>query len=200
MADDPIYHDGMRQLQDARDTRRIADRLAQMTWHSTFSDNDRAFIAGSAMVFVATADERGQPECSYKGGLPGFIRVLDERTLVIPDYDGNGMYRSWGNVLVNPHVGLLFPDFERQQRLRVNGTATVSASDPLRDSFPCAVFIVRVVAGQIFPNCPRYLHKMQLIEYSTYAPRLDYAPPVPVWKSFAEFRDALPPRDRDGKD
>lgn len=199
MADDPIYHDGMRRLQDARETRRIADRLAQVTWRSAFSEDDRAFIGHCAMVFVATADDGGQPECSYKGGLPGFIRVLDERTLAIPDYDGNGMYRSWGNVLVNPHVGLLFPDFERQQRLRVNGIATVRADDPLRDSFPGAVFIVRVIAKQIFPNCPRYLHRMQLVEHSTHAPRTDYTPPDPAWKHNPQFRDALPPRDRDDR-
>ena len=111
MADDSVYHDGMRRLQDARDTRRIADRLQQVTLRSAFTDDDRAFIERCAMFFVATADAHGRPDCSYKGGLPGFVRVLDERTLAFPDYDGNGMYRSWGNVLVNPHVGLLFVDF-----------------------------------------------------------------------------------------
>ena len=89
MADDPIYHDGMRRLQDARETRRIADRLAQVTWRSAFSEDDRAFIGHCAMVFVATADDRGQPECSYKGGLPGFIRVLDERTLASIAFDNH---------------------------------------------------------------------------------------------------------------
>ena len=95
MADDSMYHDGMRRLQDARDTRRLADRLEQVTVRSSFSDEDREFIQRSAMFFVATADARGRPDCSYKGGLPGFVRVLDERTLGIPDYDGNGMYRTW---------------------------------------------------------------------------------------------------------
>ncbi|HWT17035.1 MAG TPA: pyridoxamine 5'-phosphate oxidase family protein [Patescibacteria group bacterium] len=200
MADEPMYHDGMRRLQDLRETRAIADRLAQVTLRDAFTDDDRTVITACAMVFVATADAHGQPECSYKGGMPGFIRVLDERTLAIPDYDGNGMYRSWGNVLVNPQVGLLFPDFERQKRLRVNGVARIDLDDPLRDSFPGAVFIIRVTAMQIFPNCPRYFHRMQWIEPSVHAPRPDHTPPVPAWKSFAEFRDALPPRDRDGGD
>ena len=196
MTDDPMYHDGMRQLQDARETRPLADRLEQVTVRTAFTGEDRAFIESRPMFFVATADAAGHPECSYKGGLPGFVRVLDDKTLAFPDYDGNGMYRSWGNVLVNPSVGLLFLDFETPKRLRVNGTAHLSSEDPLRADYPGAVFIIRVAAARIFPNCPRYIHKMQLLEYSTYAPRPDYTPPVPAWKTFETFRDALPARDR----
>jgi hypothetical protein len=99
-------------------------------------------------------------------------------------------------VLVNPHVGLLFLNFEQPKRLRINGTAQISADDPLRAEFPGAVFMVRVTAERIFPNCPRYLHKMQLIEPSVYAPRPDYTPPVPAWKGFDAFRAYLPARDR----
>lgn len=197
MAGKPMYHEGMRRLQDERDSRVLADRLEQVTVRPAFTDADRDFISSRAMFFVATADADGQPECSYKGGLPGFVRVLDDRTLAFPDYDGNGMYRSWGNVLVNPQVALLFLDFESPRRLRVNGTATIAADDPLRAEFPGAVFIVRVAASRIFPNCPRYLHKLQLVEYSVYAPRPDHVPPVPAWKTFDVFRDALPARDRE---
>jgi len=128
--------------------------------------------------------------------MPGFVRVLDDRTLAIPDYDGNGMYRTWGNVLVNPHVGLLFLDFEQPKRLRVNGKAQVRDDDRLRADFPGTVFIVRVTANKIFPNCPRYLNRMQLVEHSVYAPRPEYTPPVPAWKTFDVFRDARPARDR----
>lgn len=197
MTDENLYHEGMRSLQDLRETRPLADRLEQVTVRSAFTAEDRAFIASRPMVFVATADAQGHPECSYKGGLPGFVRVLDDRTLALPDYDGNGMYRSWGNVMVNPAVGLLFLDFEAPRRLRVNGSAQIKADDPLRAEFPGSVFIIRVTARAIFPNCPRYIHKMQLREYSTYAPRPDYVPPVPAWKTFDTFRDALPARDRD---
>ena len=196
MADEPMYHDGMRQLQDVRETRPIADRLAQVTLRTAFTDEDRAFIQRCPMFFIATADAEGQPDCSYKGGLPGFVQAIDERTLVIPDYDGNGMYRTWGNVLANPHVGLLFLDFEHPKRLRVNGTATIAHGDPLLHEYPGAVFIVRVTAAKIFPNCPRYIHKMQLLEHSVYGPRPEYTPPVPAWKTFEVFRDALPRRDR----
>ena len=196
MTHDAMYHQGMRQLQDIRETRPLADRLAQVVLRSAFTEEDRAFIQRCAMFFIATADAQGQPDCSYKGGLPGFVRVLDDSTLALPDYDGNGMYRTWGNVLVNPRVGLLFLDFEQPKRLRVNGTATVVQDDPLRAEFPGSVFIVRVKAERIFPNCPRYLHKMQAAEHSVHAPRPDYEPPVPAWKTFEVFRDALPPRDR----
>jgi uncharacterized protein len=192
----PTYHDGMRRLQDLRETRSLADRLEKVTMRSAFTDEDKAFIQRCRMFFIATADEAGHPECSYKGGLPGFVRVIDEKTLAIPDYDGNGQYRSWGNVMVNPHVGLLFVDFETPKRLRVNGTAVVSTDDPLLAEIPGAVFVVRLTAERIFPNCPRYIHKMQLVEESVYAPKPDYTPPVPAWKTFDVFKDALPPRDR----
>lgn len=196
MSTPPMYHDGMRRLQDLRDTRRIADRLEQVTLRHAFTEEDRAFIASRPMLFVATADAQGVPECSYKGGLPGLVRVLDATTLAFPDYDGNGMYRSWGNLEVNPHIALLFPDFENGKRLRVNGTARLLADDPLLGEFPGAVFMLRVTAQRIFPNCPRYLHKLQLVEYSAYAPRTGHTPPVPAWKTFESFRDALPARDR----
>jgi predicted pyridoxine 5'-phosphate oxidase superfamily flavin-nucleotide-binding protein len=192
----PAYHDGMRELQDLRETRALADRLEKVTMRAAFTEEDKAFIQRCRMFFLATADAQGQPDCSYKGGLPGFVRVVDDCTLAIPDYDGNGQYRSWGNVRVNPKVGLLFVDFETPKRLRVNGTAVVSDADPLLAEFPGAVFLVRMTAQRIFPNCPRYIHKMQLVEESVYAPRPQYTPPVPAWKTFDVFKDALPPRDR----
>lgn len=197
MTDNDLYHEGMRNLQDIRETRPLADRLEQVTVRSAFTAEDRAFIESRPMLFIATADAHSRPDCSYKGGLPGFVRVLDDRTLAFPDYDGNGMYRSLGNVLINPAVGLLFLDFETPKRLRVNGSAQLSIDDPLRGEFPGSVFIVRVTANTIFPNCPRYIHKMQFVEHSVYAPRTDYVPPVPAWKTFDAFRDALPARDRD---
>ena len=193
---DPAYHDGMRSLQDQRETRALADRLEKLTMRDAFTDDDKAFIARSRMFFLATADAEGRPDCSYKGGLPGFVRVVDDRTLAIPDYDGNGQYRSWATSVVNPRIGLLFLDFETPKRLRINGTAVVSKDDPLLAEIPGAVFIVRLTAERIFPNCPRYIHKMQLVEQFVYSPKPDYTPPVPAWKTFDKFKDALPPRDR----
>jgi predicted pyridoxine 5'-phosphate oxidase superfamily flavin-nucleotide-binding protein len=196
MNDNDVYHAGMRELQDARDTRRLADRLAEVTLRHQFTDEDREFIAKCRFFFLATADGAGSPDCSYKGGAPGFVRVVEDNTLEIPDYDGNGMYRSWGNVLVNAQVALLFIDFENQKRLRVNGRARIIHDAARAASHAGAVFVVEVKAERIFPNCPRYIHRMQLVEESVHTPRPDYTPPVPGWKTSEAFQDALPERDR----
>ena len=153
-----MYNWGSRKLQDRFDSRRIADRLEQRTVHDAFTETDRAFIESSPMFFLATVDAEGCPDCSYKGGMPGFVRVLNPNTLAFPDYDGNGMFKSLGNILVNPHVGMLFIDFEHPDRMRINGTATARDDDPLLSEYPGAQLIIRVQAEQIFPNCPRYIH------------------------------------------
>lgn len=191
-----LYHEGNRRLQDRFDTRRLADRLEERIVRDTIDERDRQFIERADMFFLATADAEGRPTCSYKGGDPGFVRVLDEHTLAFPNYDGNGMYLSTGNTLVNPHVGLLFIDFEGQRRMRVNGTASIDIDDPLLREYPEAQFIVRVGVREVFPNCPRYIHKYQLVERSTYVPRAGCETPVPAWKTRDEFADALPARDR----
>ena len=190
-----MYHEGSRQLQDRFQARRLADRMVERIVHDTFTDEDRAFIDSRMLFFLATADADGRPDCSYKGGVPGFVRVVDPSTLVFPSYDGNGMFKSLGNVLVNPQVGLLFIDFESPKRLRVNGRASVSADDPLLGEFEGAQLIVRVQPEAIFPNCPRYIHKMQIVEQSVYAPCPGHTPPVPKWKSAPHFNEVLPPND-----
>ncbi len=188
----PAYHAGMRQLQDRFDSRRLADRLDEKLSRSVFSAQDREFIESRTLFFLATADADGQPDCSYKGGAPGFVRVTGDGELAFPHYDGNGMFRSLGNVLVNPAVALLFIDFERPNRMRVNGRASIAAADPLRASFVGAQLVVRVRATRIFPNCPRYIHRMSITEPSSYVPREGYTPPVPAWKRFDAFCDVLP--------
>lgn len=195
MADIAMYHDGSRQLQDKFATRRLADRLVEVVAHGAFTDADRAFIESRPLFFLATADGEGRPDCSYKGGRPGFVRVVDAQTLAFPSYDGNGMFKSLGNILVNPHVGLLFIDFESPQRLRVNGRAAVREDDPLLAEFVGAQLVVRVQADAIFPNCPRYIHKMQVLEESPYVPREGRTPPVPEWKRRPVFREVLAPGD-----
>jgi uncharacterized protein len=190
-----MYHEGSRSLQDRFDSRRIADRLVEVLHRTRFSDEDREFIHARAMFFLATADADGWPDCSHKGGKPGFVRVIAEDTLAFPSYDGNGMFKSLGNVLRNPKVGLLFMDFEKPKRLRVNGVASIDFDDPLRESFAGAQLVVRVKAEHIFPNCPRYIHRMTLEEISVYAPTPGHEPPVPGWKQMEAFRDYLPRRN-----
>ena len=186
------YHSGMRQLQDRFDSRRIADRLDERLGRTQFTPDDRAFIESRPLFFLASADAQGRPDCSHKGGDPGFVRVTSDNELAFPSYDGNGMFRSLGNVLVNPAVGLLFIDFESPRRLRVNGVATVSEDDALLGVFTGAQLVVRVRAERIFPNCPRYIHRAASSEPSPYVPRLGSTPPEPKWKSMEMFADALP--------
>jgi uncharacterized protein len=191
-----FYNDGARELQDRFDSRRIADRLEDVNVVSEFSDYHRELIDAAPMFWLATADADGWPEVSYKGGLPGFVRVVGPSTLAFPNYDGNGMFRSLGNVLVNPRVGLLFIRWaDGPRRIRVNGVASLCFDDPLMAEWEGAELVVRVEAERIFLNCPRYLHRMELAEYSAYAPRAGHVPPVPDWKLRPEYRDALPARD-----
>jgi predicted pyridoxine 5'-phosphate oxidase superfamily flavin-nucleotide-binding protein len=190
-----MYHDQSRALQDQFDTRRLADRLDTTLAHSRFTPDDQAFIEARSCFFLATTDADGFPECSYKGGAAGFVRILDETTLVFPSYDGNGMFKSLGNVRASGKVGLLFLDFENPKRLRVNGTATVSDNDPLLEQVVGAQLIVRVMAQQIFPNCPRYIHRMQTVEPSEYVPQAGVTAPIPKWKTFPQFNEVLPRGD-----
>jgi predicted pyridoxine 5'-phosphate oxidase superfamily flavin-nucleotide-binding protein len=190
-----IYHDGQRELQREFDSVRLADRLEQVTWRTRMTAEDRAFIESRDMFFLATADAEGRPNCSYKGGDPGFVRALDETTIAFPNYDGNGMFLSLGNVRVNPQVGLLFIDFETPQRLRLNGEASISRRDELMHAFHEAQFIVRVRVREVFPNCPRYLHKYQLVERSKFTPQRGQEAPIPGWKRYEWARDVLPKDD-----
>ena len=188
------YTAAQRDLQDRFDSRRIADRINDVLVHDFIDPGSAAFIESRDMMFVSTVDASGQPTCSYKGGDPGFVRVLDEQTLAYPSYDGNGMFLTLGNAAETSKVGLLFVDFEHPNRLRVHGIAGVSADDPLLDTWVGAKVVVRVAVTEVFPNCPRYVHRMQLVERSKFVPRGD-PPPVPDWKRAAWACDALPAND-----
>jgi predicted pyridoxine 5'-phosphate oxidase superfamily flavin-nucleotide-binding protein len=189
------YTPQSRRLQDRFDTRRLADRLGEVKVHDSFTPDDRAFIERLDMLFLATVDAAGQPTCSYKGGDPGFVRVLDDRTLAFPSYDGNGMFLSLGNVSATESVGLLFIDFEQQRRMRVDGSARLSFDDPLLGEYPEAQLLVRVVASRIYPNCPRYIHQLRSVERSRFVPRASVPTPIPGWKQTEWAADVLPERD-----
>jgi predicted pyridoxine 5'-phosphate oxidase superfamily flavin-nucleotide-binding protein len=195
MPDSIMYHAGNRRLQDAFDSRRISDRLEEKLTRTIFGAEDKAFIESAIYFFIATADGEGRPDCSFKGGAPGFVRVTGPAELAFPDYDGNGMFKSLGNLLLNPSVGLLFIDLhERPRRLRVNGEARVAREDPLLAETVGAQLMVRVSARAIFPNCPRYLPRMTLLEPSKYAPEAGRDPIEPAWKGFDDFKAFVHPR------
>lgn len=192
-----MYHEGHRALQDAFGSRALADRLEEKLRRDRFTEADAAFIAAQPFFFLATADAEGRPDCSFKGGPPGFARVRSPDELVFPDYDGNGMFRSLGNIAANPHVGLLFIAMdEKPGRLRVNGRAEVVRDDPLIAETPGAQLLVKITPTDIFPNCPRYIPQMTLAAASPYAPAAGEAPLEPRWKSFPDFADVVPPRRR----
>jgi predicted pyridoxine 5'-phosphate oxidase superfamily flavin-nucleotide-binding protein len=190
------YSDHHRVLQDRFDTRRLADALAELIVHDEFSEADQAFISTRDMFWLATIDHLRQPTVSYKGGAPGFVRVLDSRTLAFPCYDGNGMYYSMGNVGAHPEVGMLFMDFEKPHRLRVQGTAACDEEEALARSFPGAQFVIRVSATSIFQNCPRYVHRMSKVEASRYVPAPNGDAPLAGWKRIDMIQPVLPHYDQ----
>jgi predicted pyridoxine 5'-phosphate oxidase superfamily flavin-nucleotide-binding protein len=189
------YHEGSRELQDRFDTRRIADRLEAVTYHRELSDWDRALIGAADMFFVASVDPSGAPDCSYKGGDPGFVRVLSPSALAWPDYDGNGQFRTLGNIAACSAVALLFMDWSRPARLRVHGRARIAYDDPLLETMPGAQLVVHFEVERAFPNCPRYIHKLERVARSPHVPAEGCTPPRPGWKDDPRFVDALPARD-----
>ena len=195
MPEPTIYHDGQRRLQEEFDCVRLADLMQAKLVKDFLNPKQQAFIESADMFFLATADEHGRPTCSYRGGEPGFVRAIDERTLALPNYDGDGMYLSWGNVQTNPNVGLLFIDFMKGWRLRIHGSATIHRDDALLSNYPEAQFMIRIAVREAFGNCPRYIHKYQLLERSTYTPRAGKPTPIPDWKLQPDNHAALSAND-----
>jgi len=192
-----MYHQGQRELQDWAGSRALADRLDETLRRERFNDADKAFVEALPFFFLATADAQGRPDCSFKGGPEGFVRIAAPDRLVFPDYDGNGMFRSLGNIKVNPSVGLLFMRVgEKPGRLRVNGTAALSFDPADLAAVPGAQALVVVTPTDIFPNCPRYIPELQVAQPSIYAPAAGAPPVEPAWKSFDLFKDVVPPRMR----
>jgi hypothetical protein len=190
-----MYHEGNRELQTRFGSIALADRLLEVTHRTAFTETDKALIESLPFFFLATADAEGQPDCSFKGGSPGFVKVVAPDLLVYPDYDGNGMFKSLGNIRSNPHVALLFIAMsEKPKRLRVCGTADVVFDDPWLAQFPGGQLLVRIKPTHVFPNCPRYIPNLKLEAPSPYVPQAGAAPVEPAWKGFPEFKDVEPAR------
>ena len=195
-----LYGDRHRELQDAFETRHLADAIEAAIYRTALTEQDQSFVAARDMFFLSTIDHRGCPTVSYKGGDPGFVHVVDEQTIAFPSYDGNGMFLSLGNLSGCPSIGLLFIDFERPNRLRVQGEAALDVNDPLRGVVPQfaeADAIVRVAVREVWQNCPRYVHPHAKRSASEFVPRSDSETPVPDWKRLDDLQPALPARDRE---
>ncbi len=83
------------------------------------------WIARADTCFVGSSHDNHHLDAGYRGGKPGFVRVEDAHTLLIPDYNGNSMFNTLGNLTINPHAALLFVDFEKGETLQLTGTADV---------------------------------------------------------------------------
>ena len=191
-----IYGDSHRELQDTFETRKLADRLEEIIVAEEISDEDKAFIESRPMFFLSTIDQNGKPSVSYKGGAPGFVKVVDKTTIAFPSYDGNGMFYSMGNIQQTSKVGLLFIDFETPHRVRFHGEASISKDDPLISEFNEAELVVRIKLTKMWVNCPRYIHKYELKELSHYVPGQKEKTPLAGWKRVDLMQDVLPPKDQ----
>ncbi|HZP85267.1 MAG TPA: pyridoxamine 5'-phosphate oxidase family protein [Burkholderiales bacterium] len=191
-----VYGAAHRALQDQFDTRRLADLLEGGFIVNEIDDNNKAFIESRDMFFLSTIDHKGQPTVSYKGGDPGFVRVLDQRTIAFPFYDGNGMFYSWGNIEGNAKIGMLFIDFVTPFRLRVQGSAKVDMNDPLMMDYVEAQGIVRVTVDSTWPNCPRYVHRYEKVKQSRYVPRPQCETPLAGWKRIDIVQPSLAAKDQ----
>jgi uncharacterized protein len=191
-----LYGSEHRALQDRFDTRRLADNVERRVVEPVINEFHRDFIEARDMFWLASIDHQGRPTVSYKGGDPGFVRVLDETTLAFPSYDGNGMFYSMGNIAGNDQVGLLFTNFEKPYRLRIQGTATIDENDPLLDQVYEAQLIVRVTVSEVFRNCPRYVHRYDKVRESRYVPRDGEHTPLAGWKRSKEIQPDLPENDQ----
>ena len=191
----PFYHDGMRALQDRFDGRRVADALSARRRHYDFWDQDRALIEAAPFFFIATSFG-DSVDCSMRSGMPGFVRITGPGTLEFPEYDGNSMYRTLGNISRNPRVGLLFVAFDgKTSRVRINGDAAILDDAASLARHHAAKLVVRV-ACELYTNCPRAVHDLAGGVLSPYLPREGGdVPPAPQWKSRDYIRDILPGDD-----
>ncbi|WP_296663329.1 pyridoxamine 5'-phosphate oxidase family protein [Paraburkholderia sp.] len=191
-----FYHEGSVDFQQRFDGTRLAKRLEEIRVHKAFWPDEIDQINGAHFFFLATA-YGDTVDCSYKGGEPGFVRVIGPATLEWPDYDGNSMYRSLGNIKLNPNVGLLFVPFDAvSARLRINGKASLMSDRDRLALYPGAKVIVQVECRFIYKNCNRYIPRMELQETSAFSPKNGYSPPEPEWKSRDYAHDVLPSPER----
>ena len=186
-----------RKLQDEFDARGLADRVEASIVTDELADHHTDFIAARNMFFLSTVDENGFPSCSYKGGAPGFVRVLNPRALVFPNYDGNGMFMSQGNIDATAKVGLLFINFEVPQRMRLRGRARLLREGPMVVSYPGALTVTEITIDKVWLNCARYVHRMQPKELSSFLPREDGSYRLAPWKRIDELQDVITDAERE---
>lgn len=144
-------------------------------FRATISPAVARFVESLPCFFIATANRRGECDCSFRGreydaaGRPyALLKVIDANTLLFPDYRGNGFFNSLGNILVNGQIGMLFIDFESRRRVRINGRAHVVEADvegeyAPESPWPLAERCVQVTVEQVYGNCRARIPRMRLL-------------------------------------
>jgi uncharacterized protein len=191
-----LYSAEHRALQEEFNTTKLADLLDNGWIHEKISDDEKNFISTRDMFFLSTVDPHGMPTVSYKGGPTGFVKVLDDSTLVFPGFDGNGMFYSVGNIEAQHKVGMLFIDFETPHRVRVQGTAELVRHHELMAEYTEAKYLIMIKVTKIWVNCPRYIHKYKKIDQSKYVPEPCKVTPIPTWKRLDIVQDAITPEEK----
>ena len=195
------YTEQARALQKRFDTEGLAAAELQVIVHDALSPADRAFIASAEMFWLASVDPQGSPTVSFKGGAPGFVRMPDDKTLLFPCFDGNGMFYSMGNIASTSRIGMLFMNFITPSRLRVQGDAKLTDDPAIVGLWPGAQFAVKVGITALITNCPRYIPRMQRVEGSRYVPDTKTgAQPIAGWKRIDAIQPVLPQRDQNKAD
>jgi predicted pyridoxine 5'-phosphate oxidase superfamily flavin-nucleotide-binding protein len=191
-----LYSAEHRRLQEEFETTKLAELLDNGWIHEKMSEEEQQFIATRDMFFLSTVDPHGMPTVSYKGGPQGFVKVLDDSTLVFPGYDGNGMFYSVGNIEGQGKIGMLFMDFETPHRIRVQGMARLVRDHALMAEYTEAQYLIFVEVSNIWINCPRYIHKYKKLDQSKYVPEPCKTTPIPAWKRLDMVQDAITPDER----
>jgi predicted pyridoxine 5'-phosphate oxidase superfamily flavin-nucleotide-binding protein len=193
--DRPFFHEGMREFQDRFDGRRVAEAIETHRKHADFWGDEKEMIQSAQFFFIASGWGE-YVDCNIKSGDAGFVKIVDSGVLEYPEYDGNSMYRTLGNILKNPNVGLLFVRFDgKSRRIRVNGKASIHDDAATLSAHFGAKVVVRI-ACEIYPNCPRYLPNLEQKKESPHVPREGCGvPPPPEWKGRDYIRDVLPSDD-----
>ena len=155
----------------------------------------KELIENSKFFFIASS-WNGYSDCNIKSGDPGFVKIVEKGIVEYPEYDGNSMYRTAGNISKNPNVALLFLNFDgKSRRIRINGHATIHHDNKSLEDHFGAKFVVRINC-EIYPNCPRYIPNLEKDEPSVYVPRKDKGvPPAPEWKKRDYIKNILPKND-----
>jgi predicted pyridoxine 5'-phosphate oxidase superfamily flavin-nucleotide-binding protein len=195
MWDRPFFHDGMSELQDRFDGRRVAEAIEKHRKHYEFWDDEKEMIETAPFFFIGTS-WGDYVDCNIKSGDPGFVKVVGPNVLEYPEYNGNSMYRTLGNLSKNPNLGLLFVRFDgKSRRIRINGRASILDDKEATGRHFGAELVVRVEC-EIYPNCPRYVPDLVNANASPHVPRPGQGvPPAPEWKYRDYIRDILPKDD-----